>query len=241
MSKTRPGRRAILLLIVLGTGVGNAKGFELTNRLLGEAALASSMGAALVWSEFIARSAPQPFEMPPGNPRSHSVSLDSVGDAALYAAILAPATSTAIWYFGALSTDDDADSEHFDTALREGLRHASTLFAATVAKDLLKNLFSRPRPFLESESSVDDLEDAYRSFPSGHSTIAWAMFGESLYRSLWNPSTYTTIITIAIGATAGTISFLRVASGSHYPGDVVAGALLGFAVGIAVQTIRFPQ
>ena len=233
-------RSAILFVLVLGAGGRNANCFELSNRLLGEAALASSVGAALVWSEFVGRSIEQPFSIPPGVPRAKSDTLDSVGDVAVYAVILAPATATAVAYFNTFSPgDDDMDGDDLDTALSESLRHTSTLFAAILAKDLLKNLFSRPRPYVEYQSPVDDSADAYRSFPSGHTTIAWAMFGESLYRSLRNPSIYSTVVSIAAGAAAGTVSLLRVLSGAHYPGDVITGALLGFAVGLAMQTIRF--
>ena len=42
----------------------------------------------------------------------------------------------------------------------------------------------------------------------------------------------------AVG-TAGAVALLRVVGGKHFPTDVLAGALLGIAGGVAVHAIKF--
>src|SRR3984957_15586511 len=67
------------------------------------------------------------------------------------------------------------------------------------------------------------------SFPSGHSASAFA-FATAVSRD--NPW-----LAIAIQFLAGGVAYSRVHTGVHYPGDTVAGALIGTGPGQAVSTI----
>jgi membrane-associated phospholipid phosphatase len=58
-----------------------------------------------------------------------------------------------------------------------------------------------------------------RSFPSGHTAAAWA-FASGVGRVL--PAAG-----VALHSLAAVVGYSRVHTGVHYPGDVVAGALLG--------------
>jgi membrane-associated phospholipid phosphatase len=67
------------------------------------------------------------------------------------------------------------------------------------------------------------------SFPSGHSASAFA-FATAISRdSPW--------LAVAIQFLAGGVAYSRVHTGVHYPGDTVAGALIGAGTGQAVSTI----
>jgi undecaprenyl-diphosphatase len=94
--------------------------------------------------------------------------------------------------------------------------------------DYLKYVFSRPRPFM-ALTGVHQLANATNySFPSGHATevfIGCIILGKK-YRHL--------ILFILL---AVLIAFSRVYIGVHYPGDVLAGALLG--VGISIFVLHF--
>jgi membrane-associated phospholipid phosphatase len=67
------------------------------------------------------------------------------------------------------------------------------------------------------------------SFPSGHSASAFA-FATAVSRDRpW--------LAIAIQFLAGGVAYSRVHTGVHYPGDTIAGALLGAGTGQAVAAV----
>ena len=115
---------------------------------------------------------------------------------------------------------------------------------------VLKNAFSRPRPFTylpESERSAVDgydasAEDAFDSFPSGHSSTAWAasMAGVAFLateRPDLGGGTHFANGLLAGGLAAAT-SLLRVDASRHFPTDVAAGAALGSATGVVVALVH---
>jgi membrane-associated phospholipid phosphatase len=71
---------------------------------------------------------------------------------------------------------------------------------------------------------------ASTSFPSGHSASAFA-FATVLSRDIpW--------LSVPVLILAASVAYSRVHTGVHYPGDVVAGALIGIAAGQAVGGVR---
>ena len=90
----------------------------------------------------------------------------------------------------------------------------------------LKPLISRPRPWLDVEGLVNLVgESAYRSFPSGHSTSAFAFSFAVWYgtRKKW-PKWVAMIVAILMGLS-------RLYVGVHYPTDIVGGILVGWLSG----------
>ncbi len=102
-----------------------------------------------------------------------------------------------------------------------------------LATQWAKVLFHRARPVLyTSAASQNPTVDAGRSFPSGHASFAFASAAAAasiLQRRHELGRHKVEVVLLFAGATA--TSVLRVAAHKHFPTDVVAGAVLGTAVG----------
>jgi membrane-associated phospholipid phosphatase len=158
----------------------------------------------------------------------HSSLLDSAGSAAAAGTMLMPAL---------LLCEDDMDSADLSAAAGTG---AAVYGTAYLSKELLKGVFERNRP-----SSDGSIEENF-SFPSGHAAMAFAaasylqgMYVWNLNSSLENPNIASAdkkrrnITAAAAWSMAALTSVLRVTSGEHYVSDVLAGAVLGSAVGFS--------
>jgi membrane-associated phospholipid phosphatase len=105
---------------------------------------------------------------------------------------------------------------------REAFAVALSLAGAMLLSDVVKLLVSRPRPPVEHLQTVTG-----SSFPSGHSTQASA-FWFSLVLALAAAGVAPLIARVAAGlALVLAVALSRVYLGVHYPGDVLAGVLLG--------------
>lgn len=109
------------------------------------------------------------------------------------------------------------------------LRVAVTVLLAEMLSGLLKAWLERDRPPLadpEPEPLVG--LPATNSFPSGHATVGFAcatVLALAVPRLRW-----------PLFMLAALIAFSRVYVGVHYPLDVLAGALLGVVLGLAVRS-----
>jgi len=106
---------------------------------------------------------------------------------------------------------------------------ASSLIAAGVISPILKLTVSRARP--SQAESTFDRDRGGMSFPSGHATQAFAVASviAAHYDSPW--------VKVAAYGLAGLVGLARMEQGEHFASDVLAGALIGTAVGNAV--VRF--
>jgi membrane-associated phospholipid phosphatase len=102
---------------------------------------------------------------------------------------------------------------------------ASVAVTATVANLIAKPLGRRRRP----DRIAEDVPlgrhvrmPASSSFPSGHSAAAFAFATGVAHASL--------VLSVPLYALATLVAYSRIHTGVHYPGDVVAGSLLGAAL-----------
>ena len=95
-------------------------------------------------------------------------------------------------------------------------------FTFLICDQVLKPVFDRPRPFeVIPAVPVIDARPATPSFPSGHA--AMAMAGAIAGARMLPPAGW------VLWPLAAVVSVSRVYVGVHWPSDVVAGALVGFA------------
>ena len=108
---------------------------------------------------------------------------------------------------------------------------ASSLIASGIINPVLKFSFGRSRPRQERGPHTFRPFSRNISFPSGHTTQAFAVGSviAAHYDSVWIQST--------VYGVAALVGFSRVELAAHFVSDVVAGALIGSAVGNAV--VRF--
>jgi membrane-associated phospholipid phosphatase len=198
-------------------------------------AVGGSLGAAVL-SEFALpsqgeRALPPPesgrwaLDFPPG---SYSAGIDDASTLLAYGILLTPGL------FCALSPASEW--------IPAGAAYAEAFFTAYAAKNLLKFSVPKARPYAYLLSGMEGslLDEAYESFPSGHTTLAFCaatslavLLGELAPESPWTPW--------LIGggyALALTEAALRVVAGSHFMSDVAAGALLGSAIGFGVMELH---
>jgi undecaprenyl-diphosphatase len=110
---------------------------------------------------------------------------------------------------------------------------AACVWSADLIALGLKSATDRPRPY-ETLPAADPLIKATlgQSLPSGHAATSFA--GAVLLTYLWRRGAPFFFLL----ATA--IAFSRIYVGVHYPTDVLAGAALGAAVGLAwIAAVRF--
>ena len=124
-----------------------------------------------------------------------------------------------------------------------GTMYAETLLIANGIKDLSKSLFFRPRPYMyfdnppKEDISEGDWAD---SFPSGHTTMAFAgaTFTTFVFNKYFSDSAWK-IPVIATSYTLATLTaVLRVCSGNHYLSDVLIGSLIGTSTGFLVPFLH---
>lgn len=127
-----------------------------------------------------------------------------------------------------------------NSALSSAVVYAESLSLAFGAKNVLKYLFPRYRPYVYSGGApgMDPSEDE-QSFPSGHATIAFtaAAFSAYLYfQGLPQTSNYLPFVIANFGLAGLTASY-RVVSGMHFLTDVLAGAAIGTFCGFVIPAL----
>ncbi len=104
--------------------------------------------------------------------------------------------------------------------------------AAIVARgivELVKVFVERPRPSAADPAIAALLSEASFSFPSGHAAFFFAL------------STVVFLHNRGAGwwffAASALIGLARIAAGVHYPSDILGGAVLGIAIGLAAHWV----
>jgi membrane-associated phospholipid phosphatase len=109
-------------------------------------------------------------------------------------------------------------------ARETGLLSAEALIDSVIVGSALKGITQRARPMSGRERS--EFFDGGNSFPSNHSTQAWAV--ATIIASEYN---HRQSVRIAAFATATAVSVARFAQHKHYLSDVLAGSALGYGIG----------
>lgn len=122
-----------------------------------------------------------------------------------------------------------------------GLHGTEALGVGALTGDVLKDTFGRARPFVDTVGpNPDDWQlfrgfkrgGNYQSFPSGHSTAAFAAAAAvSAQTSKWYPSlTYFAIGPVLYGGAAA-VALSRMYNNRHWASDVLLGAAIGVFAG----------
>jgi membrane-associated phospholipid phosphatase len=121
--------------------------------------------------------------------------------------------------------------------------YIETWLIANGVKDCLKSITGRPRPYVYNEDVDDEIKmtrDAIRSFPSGHTTIAFfsgaffaTVFSDYYPKSEWKLPVWIASLSIAVAT-----GYFRYKAGKHYPTDILAGAVIGGVAGYGVPYLH---
>jgi PAP2 superfamily len=111
-----------------------------------------------------------------------------------------------------------------DRARETGLLSAEALIDSMITEAALKGISQRARPLAGVERS--EFFDGGTSFPSGHSTQAWAVA-----TVIANEYKHRPAVQIAAYGIAGAVSVARFTGHEHYLSDVIAGSALGYGIG----------
>jgi membrane-associated phospholipid phosphatase len=115
----------------------------------------------------------------------------------------------------------------------------SLVWTAAVT-EVLKAGVGRPRPVMYTARAREAAngQDNLRSFPSGHASAAFAV-ATAYWLARRDLNGEPGVAGWSAAGAAATVALLRVVAGKHFPTDVLAGALLGIAGGVAVHAIKF--
>ncbi len=136
-----------------------------------------------------------------------------------------------------------APAGYADNWLTYGVMYAESLLITYGIKEVLKVAIKRYRPYAYYEHAPLELLQESKiadSFPSGHTALAFQgaafLISVAIVEDFPDPWKYGLIASSS--ALALTTAILRVTSGAHYITDVLGGAVLGTAVGIAVPLLH---
>ncbi len=126
-----------------------------------------------------------------------------------------------------------------------GAMYGEALLISNGLVQLLQGAAERTRPYAYNDNPEIPEElrlevNARRSFPSSHTANAFAaaVFLSSVYTKLHPRSLARKWVWVGSLTAAGLVGYLRYEAGKHFPTDIIAGAILGSAVGYVVPKIH---
>jgi undecaprenyl-diphosphatase len=149
--------------------------------------------------------------------------------------------------FAVLDTILSGVRDGTDSLLVDAVMYAETISMTEMITDITKIAVRRPRPIdylncgqgtaLDTCANNTDLQ---LSFFSGHAATVASIGATATYLAFRRaPRTPRPWITLgAATALTAFVSYERVRSGNHFPTDVIAGAMVGAAVGVLVPHLH---
>jgi membrane-associated phospholipid phosphatase len=131
---------------------------------------------------------------------------------------------------------------HWKNVADLGLHGTEAVVLGAVITTLTKDIAGRARPYVSADTSPHDFGlfrgfhrgDGYRSFPSGHSTVAFAAAAAVTSESQrWWPRRTWIVAPVMYGG-ASLVALSRMYNNKHWASDVVLGAAVGTFSGIKV-------
>ena len=126
-----------------------------------------------------------------------------------------------------------------------GVMYAETLLIANGIKEITKLAVSRSRPYMYYDAGTfpsEDVEDGdwANSFPSGHSTMAFAgaAFASYTFCKYFPESKLKIPVVAGSYGLACSVAALRILSGNHFMTDILAGAAIGSITGFLVPWLH---
>jgi len=123
-----------------------------------------------------------------------------------------------------------------------GVMYAEAFLLTMATKDFFKQIVSRNRPYVyEGHIPAGKEDEYYHSFPSGHTSYAFlgATFLAATFSKEYHDSKWKLPLVISSYSIAATVGTLRIASGSHFATDVLAGAFIGSFYGWFIPYLHF--
>lgn len=139
----------------------------------------------------------------------------------------------------ALASEADAHRRH---GAENALMVLEPALVATALAEVTKFVVARERPLVRDVSSARTLEPAETnlSFFSGHSALSFSLASSSgTVASMRGYKSEPVFWGVGLGL-AALVGYLRIASDKHYFSDVLVGAMVGTAVGIAIPRLLHP-
>ncbi|WP_394846776.1 phosphatase PAP2 family protein [Pendulispora brunnea] len=132
--------------------------------------------------------------------------------------------------------------EGLANGLRDDLVVAEAMLVTSALQVSLSYAVARPRPRVYNDDApLDERTDANaaRSFFSGHvaDTVATSVAALRTFQRLGKPALGWAVFSVGL-AGSGVVGVARVASGAHFPSDVIAGAAIGTGIGILLPAIH---
>jgi len=165
-----------------------------------------------------------------GAVRNYSAAADDASDWLVYGLIASPALFL-------------AGSDVRDELGTLAVMYAEAMALTFTSIEVLKSSTQRIRP-LSYHPGVPAGErtdpDARRSFPSSHTAFAFgsAVFLSTVYADMQPGSDWSPLLWGGTLLAASAVGTLRYAAGAHFPSDILAGALLGGAIGYLVPLVH---
>lgn len=126
-----------------------------------------------------------------------------------------------------------ASIRHDSVGKRKAIYVGSSLLLSAAISGIIKKTVKEPRPFVTYPEIQKLTKAGSESFPSGHTTDAFSM-ATSL--TIAYPKWY---VAVPAYTYASAIGYSRMHLGVHYPGDVLAGAIIGSGTAFLTHKINY--